>query len=354
VIKVQRHFFAFYIVLFLLQTSYLPAYSQSDDITELGAEQASEKSELEQMRQQLKELKATTSDAMTAFNKLDTSPLKKGLKEFHLFCRTASHEIAPGKNIECLTYNGLIPGPPIRVKEGQLVRIIVHNQLEQNTSFHLHGMVLPESVDGLPNSKSGLIKPGQTYAYQFVAKPVGTYWYHPQIMHGEQKIKGMYGAFIVEPDEPVKMADEDMVLILGDTAANKLQVSALAANKTMTSTVVSTNKVDYLINGKTAPAIPAIEVRPNSRVRLRIINASQHAVPLHITGHKFEIVSLNGNLTGEQTARDTITCGVSDRMDLEFTANNPGLWSIGSELIEQSTNNGQFPGGIACVLRYVE
>ncbi len=348
----QRRFLVLYIVLLLLQISCVLAYSRSDDLGELGAEQVSEKSELEQMRQQLKELKATTSDAVSAFNKLDTSPLKKGLKEFHLFCRPASHEIAPGKTIECLTYNGLLPGPPLRVKEGQLVRIIVHNQLEQNTSFHLHGMVLPGSVDGLPNSKSGLIKPGQTYAYQFVAKPVGTYWYHPQIMHAEQKIKGMYGAFIVEPDEPIKTTDEDIVLILGDTTANKMQESASAANKPVTST--STSKVVYLINGKTAPAIPGIEVRPNSRVRLRVINAAQHSVPLHITGHKFEIVSLNGNLSGEQTSRDTITCGVSDRMDLEFTANNPGLWSMASELIEQSTNNGQFPGGIACVIRYVE
>ncbi len=306
------------------------------------------------MRQQLNELKVTTSDAMNAFNKLDTSPLKKGLQEFHLFCRPATHEIGPGKTIECLTYNGLLPGPPLRVKEGQLVRIIIHNQLEQSTSFHLHGMVLPGAVDGLPNSQSGLIKTGQTYAYQFIAKPVGTYWYHPQLMHAEQRAKGMYGAFIVEPESPIKTTEEDIVLILGDTGANKLQVSSgpAAVGKTVPS--ISSSRIFYLVNGKTAPAIPAIEVRPNVRVRMRIINASQHPVPLHITGHKFEIISLNGNLTGEQSSRDTLTCGVSDRVDLEFTTDNPGVWSLGSELIEQSMNNGQFPGGIACVLRYVE
>jgi FtsP/CotA-like multicopper oxidase with cupredoxin domain len=347
----MQSFFVLFVFFLLSQFFCLCAYARSDDLGNLGAEQAVEKSELQQMRQQLKELKATTSDALNAFNKLDTSPLKKGLKEFHLICKSATHEISPGKTIECLTYNGLLPGTPIRAKEGQLVRIIVHNQLDQGTSFHLHGMVLPESVDGIPNSQSGLIKAGDTYVYQFVAKPAGTYWYHPQIMHADQKVKGMYGAFIVEPDTTTKIIDSDVILILGDTTGNKIQVSATSSAKP---SINAASKIAYLINGKTAPAIPAIEVRPNSRVRLRIINASQHAVPLHITGHKFELVSLNGNLTGEQTTCDTITCGVSDRIDIEFTANNPGLWSIGSELLEQSTNNGQFPGGIACLIRYVD
>jgi FtsP/CotA-like multicopper oxidase with cupredoxin domain len=215
-------------------------------------------------------------------------------------------------------------------------------------------MVLPESVDGLPNSKAGLIKPGQTYAYQFVAKPAGTYWYHPQIIHAEQKAKGMYGAFIVEPEAPIKTADEDFVLILGDTSANKWQLPAASGTVNKAGTTGSNSKVVYLINGKTAPIIPAIEVRQNTRVRLRIINASQHPVPLHITGHKFEFSSLNDRLVSEQSATDTVTCGVSDHMDLEFNANNPGVWCLGSELIEQSTNNGQFPGGIACLIRYVD
>jgi hypothetical protein len=66
------------------------------------------------------------------------------------------------------------------------------------------------------------------------------------------------------------------------------------------------------------------------------------------------VVALNGNLAGEQTERDTITLGASDRVDLEFKANNPGIWSLGSELVEQSSNDGQFPGGIACLLRYTK
>jgi len=371
------------------------AYAGSNDLTVLGEEQADEKQELENMKQELGAIKSNINGGLQGLSKIDTSTLKD-LQEFHLFCKTALCEISPGKIIDCYTYNGILPGPIIRVKEGQLVRLIVHNQLNTATSLDLHGMVLPSSVDELPNAQSGLIKPGQTYAYQFIAKPLGTYWYHPQIMHCDQKAKGMYGALIVEPaGQPVKSVDQDITLILSDMAVTKNEnqsyakpapeklpasgqrqtsLFARSANnyshratvgQTTTADASSANhiasmpagrqpqSVFYLVNGKTAPDIPAIEVSRNSRIRLRMINSGQHAVPLHITGHKFELISLNGDLIGEQTARDTITLGVSDRADLEFTANNPGIWTLGSELIEQSTSNGKFPGGIAFLLRYI-
>ncbi len=313
----------------------LKTYAGSSEITELGEEQVDEKQELEKMRQELNDIKGSIKEGLAGISKVDTNALKN-LQEFHLICKSARCEISPGKTVDCLTYNGILPGPTIRVKEGQLVRLIVHNQLNTPTSLHIHGMVLPASVDGIPNTKTGLIQPGQTYVYQFIAKPVGTYWYHPQIIHADQKSKGLYGALIVEPaGAPVKSVDQDLVLVLSDIAGGS-------------------HSIFYLINGKTAPAIPAIEVSQDSRIRLRLINCGQHAVPLHISGHKFEVVALNGNLVGEQTERDTITLGVSDRLDLEFTANNPGVWSLGSELVEQSSNDGQFPGGIACVIKYID
>src|SRR5258708_4385648 len=96
--------YSFFIVLVILLSCQFfdgAVHARSSDLSTLGEEQANEKSELEQMREQLKALKETTNDAVSAYNKLDTSPLKKGLQEFHLFCRMASHEIAPGKSIEC-------------------------------------------------------------------------------------------------------------------------------------------------------------------------------------------------------------------------------------------------------------
>jgi FtsP/CotA-like multicopper oxidase with cupredoxin domain len=107
------------------------------------------------------------------------------------------------------------------------------------------------------------------------------------------------------------------------------------------------------MNGKAAPAIPPIELRQGERVRLRVVNAGQHAIPLYLSGHRFEVMSINGSDNLEpHVYRDTITLNPSDRVDLSFAADNPGVWSFASELLEQASNEGKFPGGIACVVRY--
>jgi FtsP/CotA-like multicopper oxidase with cupredoxin domain len=96
-----------------------------------------------------------------------------------------------------------------------------------------------------------------------------------------------------------------------------------------------------------------MELRQGERVRLRIVNASPEAVPLHLSGHRFEVISTNGSDVLEpHVFRDTVTVNPSDRVELEFTADNPGVWSLASELMTQASNQGHFPGGIACVVRY--
>jgi FtsP/CotA-like multicopper oxidase with cupredoxin domain len=96
-----------------------------------------------------------------------------------------------------------------------------------------------------------------------------------------------------------------------------------------------------------------VELRQGERVRLRVINTAQHAIPLYLTGHRFEVLSINGGDSLEpHVYRDTITLNPSDRVDLSFAADNPGVWSFASEVLEQASNEGKFPGGIACVVRY--
>ena len=91
------------------------------------------------------------------------------------------------------------------------------------------------------------------------------------------------------------------------------------------------------------------------RVRLHVINTLDEAVPLHLSGHRFEVTGINGSDPLEpRIVRDTITINPSDRVDLEFTANNPGVRSLASELPKQNSNNGRFPSGLAMIVRYSE
>lgn len=327
----------------------------------LGEEQAAEKVELENMKQEMRDINITTDEAIRALNKIDTQAAKQQPREIHLFCKEALCEVSPGVKINCLTYNGHIPGPQIIAQEGELLRIILHNQLKVPTSLHFHGMCLPQGIDGLPRTEAGLVKPGETYAFQFVAQAKGTYFYHPQIIHAEQKARGLSGALVVVPVEGSKTYDREIIIVFGDLLAkSKSGTAAAEAPKTLAAIAPTNRQIDsndtttyFLMNGQTAPAIPAIEVNEGARVRLRLINAGQNEVPLHLSGHRFDIVSVNGDLVQNQTPRDTVTLEASDRIDIEFTANNPGVWSLASEKVDQTTTNGKFPGGIACVVRYV-
>ncbi len=114
-----------------------------------------------------------------------------------------------------MTINGTIPGPLIRLKEGQEVTVRVTNQLEEASSIHWHGILLPAHMDGVPGVSFGGIPPGTTFTYRFPIKQSGTYWYHS---HSDgQELQGMYGAMILNPIEPEPFQyDREYVVMLSE------------------------------------------------------------------------------------------------------------------------------------------
>jgi len=354
----------------------------------MAAEQARERQELDDMRSEIGDIKGTINDAMRQMTELKNQMKDQTYFEVHLFAKESIVKVASDVQINALTYNGKLPGPELRFQQGDRVRLILHNQLKYPTSLHLHGMILPGSVDGLPRPDSGSVKPGATYAYQFIANQPGTYWYHPQVIHGDQKAKGLFGSLVIEPKSGrtprTDTPDKDVVLVVGDmhtefrskegkqspaadakpTAAGAKAdaASQLLSNSSMRlyAAVSSESKKPdaltfYLMNGKSAPLAPPIDVRKGQRVRVRIVNSGHTAVPMHLSGHRFEVLARDGSdLLEPRVYRDTITVNAGERVDLEFTADNPGLWALASEAFEQSSREGRTPGGIACIVRYTD
>lgn len=331
------------LLLALCLSTLAPAIAQNSlaDMADLAQEQAAEKAEMEDMKKELRDIKGEVRNAMGAMSQLNLNGpalLNAPVREYHLFAKAATLDCGGGQNINALTYNGKIPGPEIHVGEGEILKIVLHNQLTVPTSLHFHGLMLPHKIDGLPRSKGQVerfVKPGESHVYQFPAGQAGTYFYHPQIVQQDQRYKGMYGALIIHPRLPGRNIDKDMVLILAkqEEAGKKI----------------------YLVNGRTSPYIAALDLKNGERVRLRVINNLDEAVPLHLSGHKLEVTGSNGSDPMEpKIIRDTVNIGPADRMDLEFSANNPGVWSLASELPQQNTSQGKFPGGIAIVVRYNE
>ncbi len=111
--------------------------------------------------------------------------------------------------------NGSLPGPEIRVHEGDLFRALVENRLPDSpTSIHWHGLLDPAAMDGVPDVSNAPIAPGRMYVYEYPIRQSGTYWYHSHV--GFQEQQGLYGAFIIEPAHETVRAEHDAVVLLGD------------------------------------------------------------------------------------------------------------------------------------------
>ncbi|OQW47478.1 MAG: copper resistance protein CopA [Proteobacteria bacterium SG_bin7] len=123
--------------------------------------------------------------------------------------------VVNGQTGSAVTVNGSVPGPLLRFREGDEAVIQVTNKLQETTSIHWHGILLPPQMDGVPGVSFAGIKPEETFTYRFPVKQSGTYWYHSH--SGGQELEGLYGPLIIDPrqPEPVKY-DREFVVLLSD------------------------------------------------------------------------------------------------------------------------------------------
>ena len=125
-----------------------------------------------------------------------------------------------GRERPATTFNGSVPGPILRWREGDRVTLRVTNHLAQDSSIHWHGIILPANMDGVPGISFDGIKPGETFTYQFDVRQNGTFWYHSHSRFQEQT--GMYGAIVIEPKRADPVAyDRDYVVVLSDWSDEK-------------------------------------------------------------------------------------------------------------------------------------
>lgn len=338
---------ALLLILYLFISPAMPAWPQIDDAADLRTQQEQERNELGDMKREIENIKSNMQNALQDMSRVKKMMTGEQVKEFHLQVKETTWEVFPGCFVNALTFNNQIPGPSLRVAEGDQVRIVVHNGLKTTTSLYIQGMQLPHKVDGLPRKGSGLINPGEVFVYQFIANQPGTYYYRPQVPHLDQMQKGLVGALVVEPKSIPKTYERDQVIVLTQANASDLKKQGATPQRPQ---IVGNL---FLANGKSAQAIAPLEVKQGERIRLRVINASPEPCPFTLTGHRLEVVAQNGSDSIEpHTTRDTITIHPGERFDLEFSADNPGVWSLSSLNASQCSFNGQFPGGFAMVVRY--
>jgi FtsP/CotA-like multicopper oxidase with cupredoxin domain len=189
-------------------------------------------------------------------------------------------------------YDGTLPGPELRVRQGQPVRITVVNKLSEDTTVHWHGVRLPNPMDGVPGLTQKPIRPGESFIYEFTPPDAGTFWYHPHADTLQQLGRGLAGALIVEEPEPVPGIDRDLLWFIADWRLDdKARIAGGFGNRMeagMSGRIGNT----VTINGR----VPnAVSVKAGERVRLRLVNAAlARIVGLRFDGHNPLVVAHDG------------------------------------------------------------
>lgn len=275
-------------------------------------------------------------------------------------------EVVPGRQDRVVTMNGTVPGPVLRLREGEEAVIEVDNRLSGKTSIHWHGLLLDGAQDGSPgfNGFDG-IDGESRYTYRFPVRQSGTYWYHA---HSLDEQAGQYGALIIDPagEDPI-VSDREHVILISDhheTAPerilNNLKVEADYYNwnkRTLPEMIRDAGKFGLgkvladraswatmrmdptdisdvsgyalLLNGKTSAHQPWLEAHKGERVRLRLINGSAMSfIDVRAPGAGMEIVASDGRRV-EPVRVDEFRMGVAETYDVIVTLRNDGavpLW----------------------------
>ena len=272
----------------------------------------------------------------------------KKIREFHFTAYPASVGLGNGPEFKAWTYNGKIPGPEIRVKEGEIIRVVLKNELPEPTTIHWHGIPLQNAMDGVPGVTQDPIPPKGTFTYEFVAKPAGTFFYHSHC--GYQLDQGLYGLLVIEParerlsyDQEYSLMLEDWVMKdhggiarimrrppLGPRNRNFMDGRVMGGDKKLgeEEPLLEPYYDSYAVNGKIVPAIDPIRVKKGDLVRLRIVNASSATnYDLRLANHKLFITHTDGNPVRPQQV-DILRIGMGERYDVAFRANKPGRWLL--------------------------
>ncbi len=320
------------------------------------------------------------------------------IKEFRLFIDIYQHQIVPGIKVHTLAFNNQIPGPEIRVKRGDKVRVLFKNETELNHTIHWHGLYVPWRMDGVPYVTQMPVMPGQEFVYEFEAEPYGTHFYHCHwgtVLHMQA---GMFGSIIMEEeDDPIQKKfpyDRDYILIYSAHDINFMrhELNAMLERMKERTFLMKNGRFDkerfalfdsleefeeaikkgyqppyvvnrrapselpqanwFTVNGKSYPYTPNLYIKEGENIRVRLINAGNEEHYLHLHGHDFWLVCDDGLPVPQPQQMNTLRLSPGKTLDIIIEGKNRGIWTFHDHDTRRVTNNGLYPGGTLLALIY--
>jgi len=251
-------------------------------------------------------------------------------------------EIAPGRIIKTTGYNGTVPGPVLRLREGKPVEINVINDSGYPNLIHWHGLFNPPEQDGATEEGSPIIPPGSSLLYSFTPRPSGTRWYHSHAMAmtdlDRSTYTGEFGFLIVEPaqGDPGRY-DREVLLAAHHWEGHWVSMQDIRKGPPPDNGLEVMYHAATLGERMLGHGEP-IRVRQGERVLFRLLNASGNmGISLALPGHRFTVIALDGNPVPTPATVDTLKLDVAERADVIVEMNNPGVWVLGSTDDEDRT-----------------
>jgi uncharacterized cupredoxin-like copper-binding protein len=244
--------------------------------------------------------------------------LPDGTKQFDLTAKVVDWEVEPGKTVRAWTYNGQVPGPMIKVAIGDRVRIVVQNELPQSTALHLHGIDIPNAMDGVPYVTQDPITPGKSFAYDFVASGPAVGMYHSHDYALTQVSDGMAGAIIVG-DQPLPAGyapvGQEIPMMLNDAGV-----------------------IGFSLNGKSFPATAPIIARAGETVEIHYLNEGAQIHPMHLHGIEQLVIAKDGNPLPQPYLADTVMVAPGERYTVlvKPTAAQKGVWAYHCHILSHA------------------
>lgn len=272
-------------------------------------------------------------------------------REFDLTIDEMTIKVAPGLDYKVFAFNGQVPGPLIRVREGDEVTVHVTNNTSLAHTIHWHGMYQTNNwkMDGVPGVTQKNIEAGDTFTYKWVAEKTGSLWYHCHVNVNEHVgIRGMWGPLIVDPKKPEKIAEnvtKDLIMMFSSWQSPYADKFGKGGGPL--------DKPDYFsINGRSFPFTQPLRVKKGDVVRLRFYGAGGEVHTMHSHGHDMLVTHKDGTALPEPYYSDTVMFGPGERYDVIMKMNNPGRFIFHDHVDSHVTNAGKFPGGPITIIEY--
>ena len=235
-----------------------------------------------------------------------------GYKQFVVTAQLADWEVEPGRIVEAYTYNGTVPAPSIHVEVGDMVRVILKNELPTPTTIHWHGIRVPNAMDGVPPYTQDAVKPGEEFVYEFEAlePAVGIYHSHNG---ASQVLDGLFGTMTIG-----QMQTPDVLLDQGFKAEPDQQIQM---------TLNDAGVIGLTLNGKSFPATEAYTGTVGDTVMVHYQNEGLQAHPMHLHQPLGWIIAKDGKELLVPIPGDTINIAPGERYTVLYKLTDPGVWA---------------------------